>query len=166
MPVGVYERKVRDPFERLCERVVVDLATGCWEWTGQKGPNGYGKIGVGQRSKGEKRTIYTHRLAFESVRGQIPEGMDLDHLCRNRGCCNPDHLEPVTRRENTRRGIGPALLGALNGSKTHCKHGHEFTPENTIIRRTGGRRCRTCERQRRSETEMRKSPKAPVWVAD
>lgn len=140
-------RAVKSHRERIESRIYVRLDSGCWEWLGVIAPNGYGMLGIGRRSLGEKRTAYAHRLSYETFVGPIPAGHDLDHLCRNRCCCNPAHLEPVTRRENNLRGDGPAILSALNGSKTHCKNGHAFTPENTRMRPTGGRECKECRRQ-------------------
>lgn len=113
---------------------------GCWHWTGYLSDQGYGRLWDG------KAVQYAHRLSFEMFRGQIPDGLDLDHLCRNRGCVNPAHLEPVTRRENVSR--GKALI-------THCPHGHEYTPQNTIYRKAGGRVCRTCQQAHRRACYLR-----------
>lgn len=97
-----------------------------------------------ERIGGRNRFTHSHRFAYELLVGPVPEGMQLDHLCRNRWCCNPEHLELVTPRENTLRGVGPS---AVNAVKTHCKNGHEFTPENTRVdQRTGERGCWTCRR--------------------
>ena len=107
---------------------------GCWNWLGAKSPNGYGKGYDGNK------VISAHRLAFILLRGPIPQGLQIDHLCRNRSCVNPEHMEAVSQRENLLRGIGTA---AVNFKKTHCINGHEFTPENTKMDR-GWRRCRAC----------------------
>lgn len=93
-----------------------------------------------------------HRLEWEKINGPVPEGLELDHLCRNRWCVNPDHLEPVTHQENIRRGS----QRKWNTDVTHCKHGHPFDEENTRHRPDGGRTCRTCHRlsqaRRKAET--------------
>lgn len=107
----------------------------CWEWQMSRIRAGYGQLFV------EGKHNYTHRLMYQLCKGPIPEGLQIDHLCRNRACCNPAHLEAVTSGENTKRGV---LLENLR-SKTHCKNGHEFTPENTKRHKaTGGRYCRIC----------------------
>lgn len=110
----------------------------CWEWLGYITKAGYGQFG---------RNMIAHRLAYELEVGEIPAGLQIDHLCRNRSCVNPDHLEPVTGRENTRRGES---FSARLAAQTHCKRGHVFTPENTYVPPAGSnglRRCRECVRQ-------------------
>ena len=113
----------------------VDKTATCWIWTGGKHKLGYGTLKVG------KKTEYAHRVIFEALNNKIPNGMSLDHLCRNPSCVNPDHLEVVTHKENVLRGIGPT---AINAKKTHCKRGHELAGENLRITIVGGRLCRTC----------------------
>jgi HNH endonuclease len=109
--------------------------SGCWEWTAAK-TVGYGRFA----DKG--RTLLAHRVAYELLIGPIPEGLQIDHLCRNPSCVNPAHLEPVTSRENLLRGVGEP---ARNAAKTHCPQGHEYSPENTYAYR-GMRMCVECRR--------------------
>jgi len=128
--------------ERLEGKYEIDPDTGCWDWTGKINAYGYGRLSLSRSAPGETlKEAFAHRVSYEKHVGEIPEGLDLDHLCRNRRCVNPDHLEPVTRKENLRRGHGEH-----SGGKTHCKRGHEFTPENTIITTEGYRNCRECGR--------------------
>ncbi len=112
----------------------------CWTWTGGLINTGYGMF---HPTKGSG--VLTHRYAYEALVGPIPEGLCIDHLCRNRRCCNPAHLEPVTMRENTRRGLSISTFNAL---KTHCPQRHPYSPENTYVSPRGGRICRTCARER------------------
>jgi hypothetical protein len=113
---------------RMASKIRVD-ENGCWIWTGARQGNGYGSVGYNGASR------LTHRVTYELVVGEIPEGLQIDHLCRVRSCCNPQHCEPVTAAENVRR--RPASL------VTHCPHGHEYSAENTFYKR-GARQCREC----------------------
>lgn len=115
----------------------------CWEWKAAKTPKGYGQFNI------DKVVLRAHRVAYELVVGPIPDGLTIDHLCRNPSCVNPDHLEPVTNRENTLRGSN---FIAQHAKKTHCPHGHEYTEENTYRKPRGGRECLTCKRRRRRIT--------------
>lgn len=116
----------------------------CWDWPGHTTHDGYGRTHVGNGKKYGRR-VATHRHAYELLVGPIPTGMHLDHLCRNRRCMNPRHLQPVLPGENNARGDSPS---ATNARKTHCVHGHPLTPDNVYIGRTRGRtperRCKTC----------------------
>ncbi len=118
----------------------------CWMWTKSLATKGYGQL----RVHGKKR--YTHRVAYELLVGVVPEGLELDHLCRNPACCNPAHLEPVTHAENVRRGI----VGDRQRAKTHCVQGHPFDRANAYVDAKGFRHCRVCGRatSRRYQQKM------------
>lgn len=118
----------------------VEATEGCWPWHGSLLKKGYGLFSLGGRAAG---ATLAHIFAYREAYGAVPVGLQLDHTCRNRACVNPHHLEPVTAQVNVLRGVGRA---AVNAKKTHCIHGHEFTPENTG-RQTNGRMCMTCRRE-------------------
>lgn len=128
-----------DEWFRFWEKV--DKTQDCWLWTAAPTSQGYGSFYRIDRSR-----VYAHVFAFLTCKGPIAEGLELDHLCRNPLCVRPDHLEAVTHRENVLRGIG---LTAQNAAKTHCKNGHELTPENLSTPHKNqpvARLCRACRR--------------------
>lgn len=133
----------------------------CWEWTASRDGHGYGQIGSGTKGK----ILRAHRVTYELWNGSIPmedghgRKFDLDHLCRNRACVRPDHLEPVTRGENVRRGLASVVNRERAASITHCPQGHEYSEANTDRQPTryGGisRSCRTCKRERKRARRAR-----------
>jgi hypothetical protein len=131
----------RTPWQPRFWIKVVDTGT-CWLWTGTRARNGYGRF----RKDHGGPSFAAHRLAYELLVGPIPEGHDLDHLCRVRRCVNPAHLEPVTRAVNLARG-STEHWGA-NRNKDRCDNGHEMTEANTYVRpdRPNRRECRKCRR--------------------
>lgn len=136
-------------FKRFWDKVLV--GDECWEWQAAL-RQGYGSFAMAHHS------CYAHRIAYEMLVGPIPKGLDIDHLCRNRRCVNPAHLEPVTRRTNLLR--SPLMVFAVGALMTECKKGHAYTVENTRVRRDGTRVCRICyhgyDRTRRERDKVRK----------
>ncbi len=121
---------------RFWENVAV---TGdCWWWTGTIVPDGYGNFRV------EGKTVGAHRWSYKYLVGPVPKGLELDHLCRNPACVNPDHLEAVNHRENCLRGEG---VSAINARKTECLRGHPFSGANLVIEKSGQRYCRKCKNE-------------------
>ncbi|MFE6683954.1 HNH endonuclease signature motif containing protein [Streptomyces sp. NPDC057729] len=110
----------------------------CWTWTAGLNNRGYGGF------KANGAVIGAHRWSYEQLLGEIPAGLELDHLCRNRACVRPDHTEPVTHRVNTLRSTAPT---ARNARATHCPHGHPYNDANTYRTPAGYRRCRACRRK-------------------
>lgn len=121
--------------ERLLSKTLIDFESGCWQWTASKNQYGYGQFYI------DGFMLRAHRAAYELIEGPIPDGLELDHLCKNRGCINPAHLDPVTHRENVQRASPRRRL-----DPTRCMAGHEFTDENTLLRPDGTRTCRICNR--------------------
>lgn len=132
----------------LTDKVVVGRS-GCWEWKMARDPLGYGRVRVAGR------TMLAHRAVFEMLVGPVPSGRELDHLCRKPACVNPDHLEPVTHRENLRR----SAAGWNTRARTHCPQGHPYDVENTLINSAGSRVCAACRREisRRHKAKKKES---------
>lgn len=115
--------------DRFWSRVI--KTEDCWYWAGYVNPNGYATVYVLPKKE------YVHRVSYELANGKIPEGLVIDHLCGNKICVNPVHLEAVTQKENVHRSLDP-----------FCANGHEKTPDNVYLRASGKRECRVCCRER------------------
>lgn len=146
MPKGVYIREIKSPLERFLSRITVE-PNGCWGW--KRGhSNGYASFHVTA-----DRSINAHQFSYEYFVGPVPEGKELDHLCHNRGCVNPDHLEPVIHEVNCQRGDSGPLLKLKHQSTTHCPKGHPYDEKNTLMQRKKRdgpllRVCKACLEER------------------
>lgn len=136
------------PEWRLWRMVHIDTETGCWEWLGTL-DGGYGRMGL------KRRTISAHRWAYEHWREPIPDGLIMDHICKNRRCVNPWHLRVVSYWENSVR-YADSSVSAINNRKTHCPRGHPYWGHNLLIEPNGARSCRTCKYARSAEYRARK----------
>lgn len=143
--------------ERFLTKVKKVARTGCWEWQGHVTRYGYAQF-----NPTHDKPVRAHRYSYEEFRGPIPDGLHLDHLCRNRRCVNPEHLEAVTSRQNWLRGESVSVLNLV---KLQCKHGHAFTRDNTAwvtIRGRRARSCRACSRRRKREASaLRAAERVP-----
>lgn len=146
----------RSAWDRFWEKV--DASGDCWEWTAARNPKGYGSFCV--KTSKPQRGIGAHRFSWEVLVGPIPEDYTIDHLCRNRSCVNPDHLEPVPHRVNLERGY-PGHYERPD----RCDKGHLLTPDNIYSRpdRPLTRSCRICQRRRNREYERRYAETNGVW---
>jgi hypothetical protein len=141
-------------FERFISKFECDGETGCWNWKAAISKNGYGNFSV------RHVVYYAHRIAYQLYVGPIPDGMTIDHLCRNTRCVNPAHLEVTSQRTNILRGTGPT---ARHARLTHCRQGHPYDLLNTHVKRDGSRSCRECNRLRTPyKTAWRANKKAMV----
>lgn len=126
----------------------IKLVSDCWWWTGAYTPNGYGKFYTGRNENKKRIFVGAHRYSYQIFKGSIPEGLVLDHLCRNKRCVNPRHLEPVTTKENVARGATPTSF---------CPKGHAYEGYNLYILPNGYKQCRDCnnDRHRRRRQELK-----------
>ena len=142
--------KPKPPIDRFLPKVN-RLPTGCWQWTSYiDKETGYGRFGLPGGI-----VIGAHRFSYMYYKGPIADDMVLDHTCKNRWCVNPDHLEEVTLLVNLQRGDN-SHRGRWQRETTHCPQGHEYSPDNTWISKTGARYCKTCNRERMRERRSRK----------
>jgi hypothetical protein len=129
----------KQPIEERFWTKVNKLELGCWIWTGTKNEKGYGTLAV---YDGRNKSVRAHRISYELFHGRIPNGMVIDHICRNRLCVNPHHLRAVDHRTNSIE--NSSSVTAINFAKTHCNRGHELSGYN-LIEEPGRRRCRECK---------------------
>jgi len=131
--VGMTKPKLPE-IQRFTKFIQLDILSGCWIWRGCLDKDGYGQF------KAKGKMLFAHRFSYEYYNGKMPNGLVTDHLCRTPACVNPDHLEPVTLRENIRRGRN------WNRERTHCPEGHPYSEGNTRVWKDGVRRCKICLR--------------------
>ena len=126
--------------QKFTNKIHPEPNTGCWLWAGATNRDGYG---IAHR---RRQTRMAHSLSYEFACGPVPDGLELDHLCRVRCCVNPNHLQAVTHLENCRRGTAGTHIRRVENMKTHCSKGHEFSGDNLYTRKNGARGCRECVR--------------------
>jgi hypothetical protein len=142
---SLFDKEVIDRFWSK----VIRITDSCWIWKGALKDDGYAQFWISNQHPPHQE--YIHRFVYEITKGSIPDGLAIDHLCRNRACPNPDHLEAVSSKENVLRGIG---ITAVNSRKTHCKHGHLLTAENIYVY-DKGRVCKLCLKDREKQYKMK-----------
>jgi len=147
------EENKKTALQRFLEKIDIIEGSDCIVWAGSLRCMGYGKIQVGE---GRKKEELAHRFSYKNFVGPISEGMQIDHICMNRACVNPSHLRVVTPRDN--KVFNSNSAAAKNLIKTHCPKGHEYTPENTLVKKKSygfGRECRTCDLARKREASRK-----------
>ncbi len=145
--------------DRVMESVAIDPDTGCWVWTKSLERNGYARMSVGHKVDGVHRITYKERHGYDA----IPDGYEIDHLCRNRACCNPDHLEAVEHRENIMR--SPIAVARINADKTECWRGHPLSGPNLHTNARGHRSCRACSRIKTAQHRARQKEKSLAYAS-
>lgn len=154
----VAEEEARSPRNRFLAKIAAGPNC-CWQWTGAKNRNGYGNfLPDGRRTIDgqpvQRRYKLAHRYAYEQFVGPIPDGMEIDHLCKNPSCVNPKHLEAVSRYENIMRSD---CFTAVHAKKTHCPKGHPYSGDNLFFSKDGARQCRACSRARYHENKAKRA---------
>lgn len=144
-------------FPRFWSKVGVGASDECWLWQAHTDRDGYGTFSLNDRK------VRAHKVSYELIKGAVPKGLELDHLCRIPQCVYPEHLEPVTHRENVLRGVSP---NAKSAQVTHCPKGHLYDMLNTRIDPKGGRNCRQCGRDQCKRYYRRKKQEsgATQWT--
>lgn len=151
-------KKCLDPVERFWSHVSIGKPDECWEWTAHKDKAGYGVFSLAHHRPEPSKTVLAHRYAYFLAHGVYPPE-DTDHLCCNRGCVNPKHLEATSHKENYNRSTQKEVAVRQNEDKTHCKNGHPFNEENTYYRKDhpNWRMCRSCNRERQLQRRLIKN---------
>lgn len=135
---------VNEEMQRFYDKIFIEPNCGCWLWEGAYSNHGYGYF------KYKRKVKRSHRLSYEFHYGEVPDGLVVDHLCKNKGCVNPRHLEAVSQKVNVKRGN--------HGGKTHCLHGHPLSGENLYVHSNGSRKCRKCKNAARSRYRRKGKP--------
>jgi hypothetical protein len=152
------KRKGRHAFADVFFRLILQppsvLETGCWGWKGSFTADGYSRFSLSGRYQ------KVHQMLYKYFIGTVEDGKELDHLCKNRWCCNPYHLESVTHRENVLRGDSPPAICAR---KIACPAGHPYCDSNTSVRSDGARHCRVCDRLRKRDVRQGKGKASRPW---
>ena len=139
-------------WQRFWKKVKIDKLTNCWNWEAYKLPEGYGVFHKGRKFG----LVLSHRFSYEMKKQIIPNGLDIDHLCRNKSCVNPDHLETVTRKENLKRAFIGIRMSMRLRERTHCKQGHVLLGKNLYLTPDNRRQCKICINERSRKSYIKK----------